>query len=492
MKRQMDEAIPHSAAATPAPAGPLKPQFYVVRPNGNATPLIALDELPECINVQGVPRLLSVADVDDMLRMPGKHEVRQNIYTVVDNSKPTTPPVTAPLDSGFGFPKPKANTANQDTTSVDDKEIFPGPKKYFGIEEAAPKQAPQPATEDVASKVAPAFDNFEPLPEWKATENFGDRRPLKGKKIYCSHWMSTGECDYAQQGCLYKHEMPLDIELLQHLGFRDIPKWYRERHGIGKLTAVPGSGAHIEGPADTPAHMHATWRPMVNQRLPRASPLATARTRVVAPHLNRRATSTVLAPRPTRAMSHDLISLESRPATPATAANRSLLNSKFASLQPVAEKSKSQDSVSNKSASSPESTYARLDDNTNVTPGTSVESLTALKLQHHTDILSRRTSIATDYETALFKDQQERDEQEFKVAAELDAYAASRREQAASKLKQEAALAVAREAMLNNPKNIGSGNVKAAVAKKGGRKSCSGRGAVKRVDSAKSAVEIKV
>lgn len=47
----------------------------------------------------------------------------------------------------------------------------------------------------------------------------------RGKKVYCTHWIRRGECDFTQQGCLYKHEMP-DIETLQAIGIRSIPTWY--------------------------------------------------------------------------------------------------------------------------------------------------------------------------------------------------------------------------------------------------------------------------
>lgn len=36
-------------------------------------------------------------------------------------------------------------------------------------------------------------------------------------------------------GCLYKHEMPLDLATLETLGLRDIPRWYREKHNVPSL-----------------------------------------------------------------------------------------------------------------------------------------------------------------------------------------------------------------------------------------------------------------
>lgn len=53
----------------------------------------------------------------------------------------------------------------------------------------------------------------------------GRDRLTRGKKVYCTHWIRRGECDFTQQGCLYKHEMP-DIETLQAIGIRGIPTWF--------------------------------------------------------------------------------------------------------------------------------------------------------------------------------------------------------------------------------------------------------------------------
>jgi hypothetical protein len=53
-------------------------------------------------------------------------------------------------------------------------------------------------------------------------------QPDIDKKEYCSYWIRTGECDYTQQGCRYKHEMP-DIQTLNCIGFRDFPLWWKQR-----------------------------------------------------------------------------------------------------------------------------------------------------------------------------------------------------------------------------------------------------------------------
>ncbi|KAL9585580.1 MAG: hypothetical protein Q9212_001440 [Teloschistes hypoglaucus] len=52
---------------------------------------------------------------------------------------------------------------------------------------------------------------------------------VPGKKIYCTHWIRTGECDFIQQGCLYKHEMP-DGATLKAIGYHALPPWYLVAH----------------------------------------------------------------------------------------------------------------------------------------------------------------------------------------------------------------------------------------------------------------------
>ena len=63
-------------------------------------------------------------------------------------------------------------------------------------------------------------------------------------KIYCSHWIRHGECDYTQQGCRYKHVMP-PLEELRKIGFKATPRWYVEENakvrigGFGPSASAP-------------------------------------------------------------------------------------------------------------------------------------------------------------------------------------------------------------------------------------------------------------
>ncbi|KAK1818667.1 hypothetical protein LTR12_006852, partial [Friedmanniomyces endolithicus] len=71
--------------------------------------------------------------------------------------------------------------------------------------------------------------------------------PDAEKKEFCTHWIRTGECDYTQQGCMYKHEMP-EKATLERIGFRGLPRWWAERMGgRGRGGGAAGLVGTVEG-----------------------------------------------------------------------------------------------------------------------------------------------------------------------------------------------------------------------------------------------------
>ena len=52
----------------------------------------------------------------------------------------------------------------------------------------------------------------------------------KKNKVYCDKWVHEGVCAFAQQGCRYKHEMPLDRQTQHLLGlYHGLPAWWKKR-----------------------------------------------------------------------------------------------------------------------------------------------------------------------------------------------------------------------------------------------------------------------
>ncbi|KAI9658192.1 MAG: hypothetical protein M1831_004039 [Alyxoria varia] len=81
-----------------------------------------------------------------------------------------------------------------------------------------------------APEYTPATSNRPTRPNSSAAASSG----TQGQKVYCSFWIRTGTCDYLQQGCKYRHEMPKDPQQLQEItGLTDTPKWYQNAQEAG-------------------------------------------------------------------------------------------------------------------------------------------------------------------------------------------------------------------------------------------------------------------
>ncbi|KAL1966754.1 hypothetical protein VTN77DRAFT_3951 [Rasamsonia byssochlamydoides] len=209
---------------------PLRPQFFCSRPNGTLTPLIALDELPSHISIRGIPRALSPGDTLGMTSL-GTVIPRAQFY-IVDGLQP------GPVDnSTIGLANAVRDTDAQTAVfsiGADDAMIFNPRLALQAVNQQQPSQnwiAPTSAVAGSANQVAATGSS--------RSNGKQDRRDRSSsrerRKVYCSFWIRTGECDYTQQGCKFKHEMPMDSPTLAKCGLRDIPQWYREKYGVPSL-----------------------------------------------------------------------------------------------------------------------------------------------------------------------------------------------------------------------------------------------------------------
>lgn len=108
----------------------------------------------------------------------------------------------------------------------------------------SPKDATQAKIDTiVASEVQPAArPKVESFKASKPASPSSRRTPDLGEKVYCTHWIRHGECDYIQQGCRYKHEMP-DRATLTSIGFRTVPRWWQEKIAVQLgQSAIPTVG----------------------------------------------------------------------------------------------------------------------------------------------------------------------------------------------------------------------------------------------------------
>ena len=184
------------------------PRWFISRGGGVVVPLIAADELPLEVKLVGVPRGM---DLDGAARMEFLGEYRHDgsVYAL------ETPLAEAHTEECNSDTVNGNNVAEVRKTLplycalITDIKLN---KTYEGRKLEA--LIPTPTRQKLNNN--------------HASHGFGDFHPLFGRKEYCTYWIRTGECAYARQGCLYKHEMP-DMATLERLGFRSVPRWWRTK-----------------------------------------------------------------------------------------------------------------------------------------------------------------------------------------------------------------------------------------------------------------------
>lgn len=218
-----------------------RPRYCVQRLGGVYVPLVALDELPDTVRIANVPRFMSISDLSGMAVL-GKEEAASIKKYTVDTS-PFHSPLNLPvaedqrskkrMDSelrgcGAQLDLAALNIAVMENTEP--KDIGLQDSKYSRMVRAEAQEAVESIKQPVqlprfirAKRLEVTQDDLaEPQAPSKAPTPRGNKR----EKVYCTHWIHYGECDYTQVGCKYKHVMP-DRDGLRKLGFKDVPKWWQ-------------------------------------------------------------------------------------------------------------------------------------------------------------------------------------------------------------------------------------------------------------------------
>ncbi|KAJ5935521.1 Zinc finger CCCH-type [Penicillium verhagenii] len=190
-----------------------RPLFFATRPDGVLTPMAPLDEFPVGVSIRGVPRTMNAAATQGMISC-GVAPARQDPWVI-----------EGPIAAGMAV-SPKKDLGELKSVLVKILEDNALPVGYHQLL----KDTMTRHLDNVPfSKVL--------IPLGPANSQNGDKHNRTGAKtkIYCSYWIRHGECDYLQQGCMYKHEMPSEDILVSELGLRDIPRWYREKFNLPSL-----------------------------------------------------------------------------------------------------------------------------------------------------------------------------------------------------------------------------------------------------------------
>ncbi|KAL8928570.1 MAG: hypothetical protein Q9208_001804 [Pyrenodesmia sp. 3 TL-2023] len=270
-----------------------RPQYFISRPDHTITPLIAVDELPDYIRIDGVSPVMSQADTHAMTSMgvkersTGRYDVHLVKITSSSSSSSEEPVKQAswsgiePSSSGSDcdakppIPAQKTEHIDQATADSGSVEVIQRPdlinveEKTADVTKEAHEQVDDAKSSHVekwrqnvdidqtqakidALLAASSHNNDKTKEKVDNEDPRAARQKLgltPGKKVYCSHWIRTGECDFIQQGCIYKHEMP-DDDSLHAIGIRAVPAWYIAAHpekarerGIGRGRTACGSRA---------------------------------------------------------------------------------------------------------------------------------------------------------------------------------------------------------------------------------------------------------
>jgi len=219
---------------------PAQPRLthYIARTDGSLVPLIPADELPIGMSLVSVPRSLNIDQVFALHRVAtlpnsGLHFMLEN-----RSSKPLQP---TPVHSDTGprstllSPAPQAiqavSAVLESTSDSASSNAFETVERESSSSRASrPTSRAQARIDAIVASTPPP----DPTEQDENTIRYdlpvppSGIRPAPHRKEYCTYWIRTGECDFIQQTCMYKHDMP-DLPTLFRIGFRSVPAWWLEK-----------------------------------------------------------------------------------------------------------------------------------------------------------------------------------------------------------------------------------------------------------------------
>nr|POF01361.1 hypothetical protein CFP56_21309 [Quercus suber] len=248
----------------------LKPQYYLARSSTTATPLIPLDELPEYVALHNVSRTLRPDEVEDMScvgflphpnrffeldnKSPKTFGTRHlNHINLLQTAMPQAPTASQLISTDRQFVAPDflaRRTLTQQTASqkdamvrVQDRTSWRNDNEY-DVTRAHDIQAKI----DLLVAANPGKSCRTTSPVAVQTLPPSGIIPNQEKKRYCTHWIRTATCDYIQQGCMFKHELPPTEIEFEQLGLRpEMCRWM-----LGK---------EVKGQFEVPDYLRRMLRP---------------------------------------------------------------------------------------------------------------------------------------------------------------------------------------------------------------------------------------
>ncbi|KAI6914240.1 hypothetical protein KC318_g9847 [Hortaea werneckii] len=254
--------VDRSAIQIPPQAAQPRPLYFISRNNGVFVPLVPADELPYTIRLQGLPRVLPFDQTVGMQHV-GTAPYTGMTFKIEDEGahrSASQPPggLHARSQSALVNPVKKylapdalarqalAQTANSQQASLSASEACKISAHEASSNWRSTGSTSKPSASNTTQSIIDAIVSTTSGAAEAARVGYVPRsttappsgaQPDQDKKEYCTYWIRTGECDYMQQGCLYKHEMP-DKATLEKIGLgRNLPRWWVEKQNGMKLGA---------------------------------------------------------------------------------------------------------------------------------------------------------------------------------------------------------------------------------------------------------------
>ncbi|KAK3309652.1 uncharacterized protein B0T15DRAFT_10310 [Chaetomium strumarium] len=259
-----------------------RPQFFVVRPDtktssadgrvytvhGAIVPLVAVDELPEWLDLVGVPRGLTAKQTVGLYNL-GTVSKGDGSYAV--NIHRASTAGSAARDSSIAMNNMEAKQAEYATVNAPSTSSPSGVKapsvaaaatthahpadnmkahwseahaRALAISNNTAQQQPQapllPPTSSPPAQPPLPGDPAKPTTMTTTTSTAGNATPEPGATTaasteYCRHWCHHGTCRWGPR-CRYLHAMPTTRAELAEIGLSEIPAWWR----IATGTATAG------------------------------------------------------------------------------------------------------------------------------------------------------------------------------------------------------------------------------------------------------------
>ncbi|KAH6651048.1 hypothetical protein F5144DRAFT_626005 [Chaetomium tenue] len=258
-----------------------QPRFFIVRPDtervdadgktyiipGPLVPLVAVDELPEWLDIPSVPRNLSIAQTMNLSNL-GIASKSKDPYAVriVHHATPlalqraaaANNAVVAPATQPLSLTPASASNDRKATATPATPTAKPAAHRV-GRTQAHQDEAhtdavststttasvhnPQPPPPQTQPKHA-AITNTNTTPANNtAIASSSSANNTVAKTEYCRHWCRYGNCRWGMR-CRYLHAVPTTAAELAAIGLREIPAWWRTVAAGVRANTTPVAGLH--------------------------------------------------------------------------------------------------------------------------------------------------------------------------------------------------------------------------------------------------------